>query len=135
MTIMAFDYGFTRTGVAIATGDEVKPLQTINTSEFWNKLPELILLHQPTKLVVGLPRNLNGESTKQTIAAKKFGQELERQSGLSVDLQDEAMSTQRALERLGKNVTIADRKKLADQIAAQVILEDYLANNQDEPNQ
>ncbi len=128
MTIMGFDYGFARIGVALAINGESKPLITINTPDFWDKLPELILLHQPTKMVVGLPRNLSGESTKQTIAAKKFGQELQQKTDLTVDWQDEAMSTQRALDRLGKNATISERKKMLDQIAAQIILEDYLAN-------
>ncbi len=128
MTVMGFDYGLTRIGVALAINGETKPLITVNTPDFWGKLPELILLHQPTKLVVGLPRNLSGESTKQTIVAKKFGQELQQKTDLPLDWQDEAMSTQRALDRLGKNATISERKKMLDQIAAQIILEDYLAN-------
>lgn len=68
-TIMAFDYGDVRIGVAIKQADEsvAEPLLTLqNNSELWKLIDELLDLHQPDLVVVGRPRNLDGESTDQT---------------------------------------------------------------------
>lgn len=128
MVVMAFDYGLARTGVAIANGSDVKALTTLGSDELWAKIKQLIDQHQPAKLVVGLPRNLSGEPTKQTTLAKEFGQQLGEVTGLPIEWQDEALSSQRALARLDNKTTIASRKKLIDQISAQIILQDYLSN-------
>ena len=125
--IMAFDYGLKRIGVAIASDSNVIALTTLQSDDLWVKIKELIAEHQPTKLVVGLPRNLSGENTNQTKLAQQFGSKLGEITGLPIEWQDEAMSTERALERIGTKATIAERKKLLDQVAAQIILEDYLA--------
>ena len=122
---MAFDYGDMRTGVAIAKDGETEPLTTITADDLWPEVTSLILEHKPAQLVVGLPRNLNGDSTAQTHKAQAFASSLAQVTQLPVALQDEAMSSQRALERIGKNTPIAQRKKLLDQVAAQIILEDY----------
>lgn len=125
--IMAFDYGLKRIGVAIASDSNVIELTTLQSDDLWVKIKELIAEHQPTKLVIGLPRNLSGENTNQTKLAQQFGSKLGEITGLPIEWQDEAMSTERALERIGTKATIAERKKLLDQVAAQIILEDYLA--------
>lgn len=125
--IMAFDYGLKRIGVAIASDSNVIALTTLQSDDLWVKIKELIAEHQPTKLVIGLPRNLSGENTNQTKLAQQFGSKLGEITGLPIEWQDEAMSTERALERIGTKATIAERKKLLDQVAAQIILEDYLA--------
>lgn len=124
---MAFDYGLKRIGVAIASDSNVIALTTLQSDDLWVKIKELIAEHQPTKLVIGLPRNLSGENTNQTKLAQQFGSKLGEITGLPIEWQDEAMSTERALERIGTKATIAERKKLLDQVAAQIILEDYLA--------
>lgn len=125
--VLAFDYGDMRTGVAIARGDEVGPLVTVVADNLWPTVTSLVLEYKPVQLVVGLPRNLNGEATAQTQKAQSFADSLAQITQLPVALQDEAMSSQRALERIGKDTPIAQRKKLLDQVAAQIILEDYLA--------
>lgn len=125
--IIAFDYGLKRIGVAIASDSNVIALTTLQSDDLWVKIKELIAEHKPAKLVVGLPRNLSGENTNQTKLAQQFGSKLGEITGLPIEWQDEAMSTERALERIGTKTTIAERKKLLDQVAAQIILEDYLA--------
>ncbi len=129
MVLIAFDYGTARTGVAIANGSDVRALTTLKSDELWAKINDIIDQYHPAKLVVGLPRNLNGEPTSQTALAEEFGRQLGEESGLPVEWQDEALSSQRALERLDKKTTIANRKKLTDQISAQIILEDYIKTN------
>jgi len=125
--ILSFDYGESRIGVAIYEDGETKPLQTIQSSELWPTITELILDYKPDELVVGRPRNMNGDPTRQTDLAKAFADSLAQVTQLPVSLQDEALSSERALDRIGKKTTIKERKRIIDQIAAQIILEDYLS--------
>lgn len=127
-TILAFDYGDSRTGVAIKSADqlEVEPLLTLDSKDkLIIKVQELIDLHNPALLVVGRPRNLEGESTDQTKKAERFAQALQEIYNGKVELQDEALSTQEATARIPKRLTSRSREFI-DQYAACIILEDYL---------
>jgi putative Holliday junction resolvase len=124
--LLGFDFGQKRTGVAIAVDDDIQPLVTLQTQSIQEDVLELVRKHQPDKLVVGIPRNLDGEDTEQTRLARDFGQRLAKLTSLDVKYQDEALSSERALERIGSNTNISERKKILDQVSAQIILEDYL---------
>lgn len=124
--LLGFDFGQKRTGVAIAVDDDIQPLVTLQTQSIQEDVLELVRKHQPDKLVVGIPRNLDGEDTEQTRLARDFGQKLAKLTSLDVKYQDEALSSERALERIGSNTNISERKKILDQVSAQIILEDYL---------
>lgn len=132
-TILAFDYGDSRIGVAIKPPQQAsaEPLLTLhNDGLLEQKIQELIDLHNPQTLVVGLPRNLSGESTAQTKKAEQFASQLSERYNIKVDLQDEALSTQQAEERIPKRL-YPKRRELIDQYAACVILENYLKEKQD----
>lgn len=77
---------------------------------------------------MGLPRNLDGNDTPQTVLARDFAQKLSTLTKIEVHLQDEATSTERARQNIPKNTTIKEAKEIIDQYSAQVILEDYLQN-------
>ena len=124
--LLGFDFGQKRTGVAIAQDGTTSPLMTLDSSNMEPDILELVAKYHPSKLVVGIPRSLDGEDTAQTKLARTYGEKLSSLTGLPIAYQDEALSSERALERLGTKSTIADRKKVLDQIAAQIILEDYL---------
>lgn len=124
--VLGFDYGQKRTGVAIASGDDIKPLITLSDHNIELAIQKLIKEYQPSELVVGIPRNLEGEETHQTKLAKEFGASLALTTNIPVKFQDEALSSERALQRMGNNTSIKDRKKIIDQVSAQIILEDYL---------
>ncbi len=126
---MAFDFGEKRTGVAICrNGDgEVKPLATVDTTNnAIGQIKYLVGLHRPDILVVGRPRGLDGQLSAQTRAAEAFAKQLESKIRLEVSLQDETLTTVEAEKRLPKRLGVRERKALIDQIAAQIILEDYL---------
>ncbi len=124
--ILGFDFGLKRTGVAIARDGTVEPLLTLDADALESNINNLIDKYHPSELVVGIPRNLEGEDTAQTKLARGFGEQLAKNTGLPIRFQDEALSSERALQRIGENTPISTRKKLLDQISAQIILEDYL---------
>ena len=79
------------------------------------------------RIVVGLPRRLNGEDTGQTQAARNFAAALSQLTGLDVHLQDERLSSHEAESRLAVREKDWRRRKLKlDSAAAAVILQDYL---------
>ena len=132
-TILAFDFGDKRIGVAIKPANEssAEPLLTLqNNSDLFKNVGELLELHNPDLVVVGRPRNLDGESTAQTVKAEQFAMSLAGRYNNKVELQDEALSSEQAKNRIPKALASKSRE-LIDQYAACVILENYLQEHQD----
>ena len=127
-TIIAFDYGDSRIGVAIKPASQASadPLITIeNNDSLYQKIGELVDLHSPGLIIVGWPRSLEGEKTAQTDKAERFASELVQRYNIKVELQDEALSTEQAESRIPDELR-PKRREFIDQYAACVILENYL---------
>jgi putative Holliday junction resolvase len=125
--MLAFDYGSRRIGVATLGGEYSSPtaLKTLqNTDNLDNEIKEIIKSYKPKKIIVGLPRNLDGEETGQSKLCREFAGRLEKHK-VPIVLYDETLSTERASSRLGPLKPIA-RRNLLDSMAAQIILEDYI---------
>jgi len=93
-TVMAFDYGTRRIGVAVGnTVTKVgQPIQTIaeNGDDARFRLIEVLLKEwQPDRLVVGLPCHPDGAEHEMTAKAKRFGNQLHGRFHLPVDWVDE----------------------------------------------
>ena len=122
---LGIDYGAKRIGLAIGD-DEVKiarPLTTVSADE----LAAVLEKEGPfAAVVVGLPRNLSGGDTPQTLAVQRFTDDiLWRKHKIEAKFQDEAATSSVAEERLkesGKTYSKAD----IDAEAASIILQDYL---------
>lgn len=131
MITLAIDYGEKRVGLAIAGRESVRPSRLkvlANTNELLNDLATLIERQDATTVVVGLPRNLDGDDTAQTRIARDFSQQLHaRCPNVAIELQDEAVTSQLARERLSREGLEGDElKRWLDAEAATIILEDYL---------
>ncbi len=124
---IAFDYGSQRIGIAIGGGTlgRPKPLTIItNDKAAMSTIQTLIKEHRPTKIIVGIPHNLDGEETQQSLECRHFARQLEV-FNKSVVLYDESLSTERAEHRLGK-LPLRKKKRQLDAVSAQIILEDYI---------
>lgn len=122
--LLGLDIGEKRIGVARVnlTAKIPEPLTTlINDASFAKNIANLVKEHEIDALVVGLPRNMNGEVTEQTDIVKKFV--TENLSEFKVIYQDETLSSVEADTRLG-NLRVS--KAEIDSLAASIILEDYL---------
>ena len=127
-TILAFDFGLKRTGVAVGntlTGG-ARPLTTIETAENakrFARIEELLAEWQPDFLVVGVPFDQNGGETPMVRRARRFGQQLGGRYGLPVKFVDERYSSAVVEDALrpGK-----DDKAAVDAAAAAVILQAWL---------
>ncbi len=98
----------------------------VNDDKLWqsisNLMDELIL----DEIVVGLPRNLDGEQTAQSQLVQDFANQLATRFDKIVRMQDETLSTEQASALLGKKTTVKARRAQIDSLSAKIILEDYL---------
>lgn len=128
-SILALDVGDKRVGVAVASlaARLPRPLATImRGDDCFEALAKLIRSENAGEIVVGLPRGLKGQSTRQTEATEHFIAELKREIDLPVHLQDEALTSKQASAELEKRGQ-AHAKGDIDALAATYILEDFLA--------
>jgi len=134
MRIMALDVGDRTIGVALSDpmGWTAQGLEVIRrkTQEIdLARLREITGEYEVTRIVVGLPKNMDGSLGPQAEKVLAFAGELERVLGLPVVTWDERLSTvaaQRAL--IDADVSRAKRKQVIDKMAAVVILQGYLAS-------
>ena len=129
---LGIDYGDVRVGLALSdlTQTIAKPFRTINyknLDDLLNQLETIIIENEVCKLVVGIPYNMKGENTKQTLQVKEFIDFLESNSSYDVSLIDERLSSIEAEKTMHKmNIKTGHNKAEIDKIAASVILQEYL---------
>ncbi len=133
LTILAFDFGMKRIGVAI--GQKItqyaRPLTTIPATDGipkWSDIKALITKWEVNQLIVGLPLNVDGSDQEITLAAKKFSRRLRAKFNLPVALVDERYSTKHA--RSSTNFHRHEKAQI-DSCAAAVILETWLRQDCD----
>ncbi len=126
-SILALDVGSTRTGVSIATlaAKLPRPLTTLVAHDLLAHIARLVSDNNAVALVVGLPRNLEGEDTQQTAAVRAFVEKVKQAVQVPVHLQDEALTSKKAEEELQAR-GVSYSKGDIDALAATFILEDFL---------
>ena len=129
-SIIALDVGDKRIGVSHAdTSTRIAVAYTtieVDDSEF-EHLGEVIAKLEPSVIVVGLPRNQSGETTKQTDKLRAFARQLDR-FGIEIVFQDESLTSVLA-ENYLKSTNKPYTKAEIDARAAAIILGDYLESN------
>lgn len=132
MKVMAIDYGDARTGVAIsdATGllaGFTTVVHGYRQEAVAQELARLAKAHGVERLVLGLPRNMDGSEGPRAQLCREFGTLLEETTGLAVTMWDERRTTvdaHRILTETGNRGK--KRKEKVDAVAATLILEGYL---------
>jgi putative Holliday junction resolvase len=128
--ILALDLGRARIGVAIS--DELQllahPLETIPANDQATpRLAQIIREKKVDHVVVGIPRQMNGQIGPAATEAIRFVEKLRAILPCSVVTWDERLTTvaaHRALRDAGKKTR--DTRAYVDQVAAQMILQGYL---------
>lgn len=134
MRTMGLDVGSKTVGIALSDelGWTAQGLETLKINEEENvfgfdELGKIIKEYEVSKVVVGLPKNMNGTIGPRGEASQFFARELEERFGVPVVLWDERLTTV-AAERvlLEADVSRKKRKKVIDKMAAVMILQGYL---------
>ncbi len=124
-TVMAFDYGTRRIGVAIGNsvaqmGQALKTISQANMDVRFQELAALLKEWQPDQLVVGLPVHPDGTAHEMTAKSKRFGNQLHGRFQLPVAWVDERYSS----------AVLEGDDKMRDNLdshSAVLILEQYFA--------
>ena len=134
MRILGLDVGSKTIGVAISDefGWTAQGLETIPIDEEKKqfglvRLGEIIREYSVEKVVVGLPKNMNGTIGPRGEMSQQFAKLIEENFHLPVVLWDERLTTL-AAERvlLEADMSRKKRKKVIDKMAATMILQGYL---------
>ena len=132
MRYLGIDVGRARIGLALA--DDV--LRTARAHRTVHRrgdaadlaaLAEVAARYEVTRLVIGLPLNMDGTEGGSAKLARSFAARLEVRLGLPVEFQDERLSTFEASTRLrDQGLSARDQKGVIDAEAAAVILQGWL---------
>lgn len=114
--------GITAQGVEIIRRDRPAMLR-----KTYSRIEELITEYQVTRIVLGLPKNMNGTEGERVQATREFGEALERRTGLPVEYWDERLTTVAADKAMMEmDIRRENRKEYVDEIAAMLILQGYM---------
>ncbi len=131
---MGLDVGDRRIGVSVsdelgwtAQGIEVIQRNADVPDQDIQRIEELVKQYSIVKIVVGLPKNMNGSIGPRGELCKEFARQLEERTSLPVIMWDERLSTVAAEKFLiSADVNRKKRKTVIDKMAANLILQGYL---------
>ena len=134
--MLGLDVGDVRIGVAISDvlGSGAHPLCTLtrtNRQRDVTAIGDLVSIHNVERIIIGLPISLDGTLGAQAEKIQKFGNRLSQGLNIPVEYCDEKFTTSEAEEILDR-VDAKDRDKIIDQVAAVLILDEYLRSHKDE---
>lgn len=133
MRVLAVDFGEKRIGLAVSdeTGRVVVPVGAVARASDAQAAEHVVRAAKErdvSRVVVGLPRNLDGSEGLIARRARNFARRLAQVSGLPVDLHGEALTSVAADAALGEaGVPSRGRAGLRDAEAAAILLRDWFA--------
>jgi putative Holliday junction resolvase len=127
---LGLDIGDRRIGVALSdpNGILATPLDIINRTDEAADIAainRIISQHQVGKIIIGLPRSMDGSIGSQAEKVKTFTEGLSRHIEIPLEFRDERLSTVSA-KRLMRDTKKTSRRAGDDAVAAAVILQAYL---------
>lgn len=134
MRIMAIDYGDERIGLAVSDllgmlCGEAWTMKEWDMDRAARRIAEEAAARQVERLVLGLPKNMDGSEGARAEKSRAFKEKLEKESALPVVLWDERRSSIEAHAILHANGRREKQhRKTVDAVAASLILEGYLGS-------
>lgn len=135
MRIMGLDFGSKTVGVAVSdpllvTAQSVETITRKSENKLRQtlaRIEELVAEYQVEKIILGLPKNMNGTEGERVEKTKEFQEMLFRRTGIPIELWDERLTTV-AADRImmESGIRREHRKEYVDAIAASFILQGYL---------
>jgi putative Holliday junction resolvase len=130
--ILAIDYGLKRSGLAVT--DPLKiiatALATVTTTELIKYLEDYFKKEEVEEVVIGMPKNLDNKDTDSTPFVRKFIKTFENKFPsrkiTTIDERFTSKIAQQAMITGGMSKKNRQQKGNVDQIAATIILQEYL---------
>jgi putative Holliday junction resolvase len=140
MRILALDIGARRVGVAVSdplgwTAQGLPTLARENDPQLIEAVRRITRELDVERVVIGLPRNMNGTVGPQAKKALAFAEALRAALQLPVETWDERLTTVAAERSLAEGgLDGRKRRRSVDRVAAQLILQGFLDSlNRDRP--
>ncbi|HZK73229.1 MAG TPA: Holliday junction resolvase RuvX [Clostridia bacterium] len=132
MRILAVDPGSKRVGLALSdpTATIAQALATVPAepaATLAARLAQIAKANEAARIVVGLPRRMDGTRGPEAMAAQALADEVRKASGLPVELVDERLTTVAAERSLiAAGVRREKRRLSVDRVAATLLLQGHL---------
>lgn len=129
---LALDIGEKRIGIALSDSQQsiAQPLKLYkrgSLAQDIDEMKQLVREHDVSRIVCGLPKNLDGSIGKKAEEIVEFARKLEEKTSVPVDLWDERFSTDEAHRIFDMHeYKQKKRKPYIDMMAAQIILQGFL---------
>lgn len=133
--LIAIDYGERRIGIALSDEEQTIsfPYMTIDTRkqpDVMKQIAALVRDQNVGKIVIGNPTNATNEDSEKSKVIRNFVNTLKNHVSIPIELWDESYTTQAALQVLVQsNRRLKKNRNKVDQIAASLILKDYLEHH------
>lgn len=133
--ILGLDVGTKTVGVAVSdpfgwTAQGLEIIQINEAKEEFGlvRLGEILEEYDVKKVVIGLPKNMDGSLGERAEASKDYGELVIETFELPVEYEDERLTTAQANRMMIEegDVSRRKRKKVIDKLAAMMILQNYL---------
>jgi len=130
--VLGLDVGERRIGIALSdalglTAQRLMVLERRTPTEDTEAIARLAVDHGAERIVVGLPLTMRGQTGPQAQKVQAFVRRLQEHAAIPVEWIDERLTTvqgERSLRETGTSGR--KRKQVIDQVAAQLILQQYL---------
>ncbi len=138
MRLMGLDFGSVTVGVALSDplGITAQEIETITRKhpdklrQTYARIESIAKEYNVETIVLGFPLNMNNSEGFRAVETRKVQEDLARRTGLPVVMWDERLTTVEADRILEEcNVSKKNRKKYIDQVAAAIILQNYMDAN------
>lgn len=130
--ILSIDYGKKRTGIAVTDPLQIIPggLATVATCDLMTFLKNYIKREPVERVVIGEPRQLNGDPSENLQRVKQFVAQWKKAvHNIPIEYFDERFTSvlaHKAIIDSGISKKARQNKALVDEISATIILQDYL---------
>jgi putative Holliday junction resolvase len=130
--VLAIDYGIKRTGIAVTDDFQIiaSGLTTIPSETAITFLKDYISKENVAKVIIGEPKQMNGQPSESTEVIEKFVSKFQKEfPEMKVERVDERFTSKMAFQTMidsGLKKKQRQNKALVDEIAATIMLQDYL---------
>lgn len=132
MRILAIDPGSKRVGLALSdpSATIAQALATVTAepaASLAARLTQIAKANEAARIIVGLPRRLDGSRGPEASAAQALADAIRKESGLPVEMVDERLTTVAAERSLIAAGVRRDKRRLSvDRVAATLMLQSHL---------
>ena len=130
--ILAIDYGFKRTGIAVTDTLQIiaSGLTTVETPKLFEFLQKYFSVEKVQKVLVGEPKQMNGLPSESAPIIEKFVLEFQNKFPdilvIRVDERFTSKMAQKSMIENGMKKKQRQNKALLDEISATIMPQDYL---------